>query len=100
MLPHPPVGIELSTGMPRGSAAAALLGVVVPGVAGGVNAGESREAGGGCVNGVVAWGNGLGDASSSASGVEEAGFVAESEKSDCSMSPSWCDVSRAPDRGE
>ncbi len=57
MLPHPPVGMELSTGMPRGSrgtAAPVLLGVTVPGVAGGVNAGERREAGGGCVNGVAA----------------------------------------------
>ena len=100
MLPHPPVGIELSTGMPRGNAAAALLGVTVPGVAGGVNAGERSEAGGGCVNGVDGSRNGFDDASSSSSVVEEAGFGVASEKSGCSMSPSLCDVSRAPGRGE
>ena len=46
----PPETRELSTGTPRGPAAAdadvAALGVCVPGVLGGVNAGESREDGG------------------------------------------------------
>ena len=45
MVPHPPVGRELSTGTPRGSERR-RDGVEVPGVAGGVKAGETSEAGG------------------------------------------------------
>jgi hypothetical protein len=100
--PHPPVGIELSTGMLRGSRSAALLGVVVPGVDGGVNAGERRDAGGACVNGVdvCAYGFGAGSSSCSAAEEAEAPAPAEREKSACSTSPSLCDVLRASGRGE
>jgi hypothetical protein len=64
LLPQPPVGTELSTGTPRGSdpddgcapptvaiaERGADVGVAVPGVGGGVKAGESNEGGGGgCV---------------------------------------------------
>ena len=54
--PQPPLGTELSTGTPRGAEEEVLLvvvgapmmgGVCVPGVAGGVNAGDSRDGGGG-----------------------------------------------------
>lgn len=44
LLPHPPLGFELSTGTPRGSDCRA--GVADPGVDGGVNAGERSDCGG------------------------------------------------------
>lgn len=46
LLPHPPDGIELSTGIPRSPA---VVGVWFPGVAGGVKAGDSSDGGGGSV---------------------------------------------------
>ena len=102
LVPQPPVGIELSTGTPRGwggGAASALLGVAVPGVDGGVNAGERREAGGACVNGVDGWAAGLGHASSSSSStVEEAGLPEEMDKSDCCDVASPCNCSK-PEAG-
>lgn len=56
LLPHPPVGMELSTGMPRGSErereVMEVEGVAVPGVWGGVKEGERREGGGGWDRGV------------------------------------------------
>lgn len=52
LLPHPPSGIELSTGTPRGPD---LVGVCVPGVCGGVKAGESSDGGGGCDALVESW---------------------------------------------
>jgi len=53
LFPHPPEGTELSTGTLRGSDKDSAVGVAVPGVAGGVKAGESSEGGGaGCANGV------------------------------------------------
>lgn len=56
MLPQPPEGMELSTGTPRGSERR-RDGVEVPGVAGGVKAGETSEAGGrSSLSGV--WGEG------------------------------------------
>lgn len=44
LAPHPPEGFELSTGTPRGPA---VVGVSVPGVAGGVKEGERSDGGGG-----------------------------------------------------
>lgn len=56
LVPQPPDGIELSTGTLRGPL---LLGVCVPGVPGGVKAGERREGGGGRVSvGVPAFADG------------------------------------------
>lgn len=56
LLPHPPVGMELSTGMPRGSERESEVmeveGVAVPGVWGGVKEGDRREGGGGWESGV------------------------------------------------
>jgi len=56
LVPHPPDGIELSTGMPRGSdndkEVMEVEGVAVPGVWGGVKEGESKEGGGGWDKGV------------------------------------------------
>lgn len=56
LVPHPPDGIELSTGMPRGSdndrEVMEVEGVAVPGVWGGVKEGESKEGGGGWERGV------------------------------------------------
>lgn len=76
--------------MPRGSARAALalFGVAVPGVEGGVNAGERREDGGGCVNGVDGSAERVGEPSFSERAVEEAGLLVETEKSAWSTSPS------------
>lgn len=54
MDPQPPEGTELSTGTPRGSESNRLDGVAVPGVAGGVKAGDSSELGGGAFDGVPA----------------------------------------------
>lgn len=56
LVPHPPDGMELSTGMPRGSESEREVmeveGVAVPGVWGGVKEGESKEGGGGWERGV------------------------------------------------
>lgn len=45
LLPHPPLGTELSTGTPRGPV---LVGVRAPAVSGGVRAGDRSDGGGGC----------------------------------------------------
>lgn len=45
-VPQPPEGMDESTGMPRGCGCSPK-GVAVPGVAGGVKAGERRVGGGG-----------------------------------------------------
>lgn len=103
MVPQPPLGTELSTGTPRGSDSKrdeTLLGVAVPGVDGGVNAGETSDGGGGCVSGVDGCRDGAEEAveaTSSFSTVMEAGSRVEREKFAGSRSPSF---SAAEVRGE
>lgn len=107
--PHPPDGIELSTGTPRGSCRMSA-GVEVPGVEGGVKAGDSRESGGGRFRGVDGGSEETEDAPSSlpswgcadcAVSTEGAGAgLAETEKSGCATSTSLSIGFWASVRGE
>ena len=93
MEPQPPLSTELSTGTLRGSERRRLLGVAVPGVDGGVKAGE-RSDGGGCVRGLDSCRDG---ADETVEAVSSSSAGAEREKLAWSTSMS---VSVAEARGE
>jgi hypothetical protein len=83
--PHPPEGMELSTGTPRRPA---VVGVAVPGVAGGVKEGESSDGGGSRPIGVS--GSGWAETEAEA-GVEGAG-ESDNESMDCSSDWPWASL--------